>query len=261
MDHKDLSRGLRLKDKLIIYVLLSFPVLLVGIPFNCQSQVVLAVSAGVNCSDLPKRNSLPNGSEKISPVISPLLTLSAIVKSQRRGSLIVAMAYTRVGQKYSINRAGFDILNQQNYTITADEALRLNQVSFPIALEYALSLKTIEIGVILGVTPVYFVEGDYSYSYTLENDAASYYSIVKEYDPFSSATLAENASRFNSEFLLGVSFHLMRSWSLRMDYSMLLQEVSFREYPPPGAIWDDPSYEHSYGRGNIQFSVQYALWK
>ncbi len=250
-----------MKGRSAIYILAIAPALLFGATAYCQSRVTLAIGAGVNCSDLPNQRNLPNGHEKTSPAIAPLLFASIIVRGQGRSSLSVAAAYTHVGQTYSIYRSGFDIINQQSYFITVDEVIRLNQISFPLSMEYAVGLKRANIGITLGITAVYFVSGDYSYNYALDNDVTNYYSIVKNYDPFNSTALTENASRYNSEVLFGIRYHLTTHWSFKLDYSLLLREVYFRETPPPGAIWDDPSYEHSYQRGNIQLAVQYALHK
>ena len=225
-----------------------------------QSKFLIHPEVGINSSGLPKSEDYAGGKEKNRPIVSPLLGVWTTRYVTSHVFISFGIQYTRTGQKYSYKLEGYDVLNQKSYTVDKLENMVFKKLSFPFTVGYNFRLMEIAASVFIGYKAIYYTTGVYHYEYLLNEDGASL-NIEKRLNPFDQFNLEISAKNKNSEIVAGVGVHLSDALFATLNFSQGINRIYFKEKPPPNAIWDDPSYDHYYSRGDLAFALRYTLKK
>ena len=225
---------------------------------SSQSKLFIHPEVGINSSGLPKSDDYAGGKEKTQPIVSPLLGVWATRNVTNNVFISFGFQYTRTGQKYSYKLEGYDILNQKSYTVDMSENMTFKKFSIPFTTGYSFRLKKIATSIFIGYKAIYYTSGMYHYKYILNKDGANQ-DIEKRLNPFDQLNLEISAKNINSEIVAGVGIRISDALFATLSFSQGINRIYFKEKRPPNAIWDDPSYDHYYSRGDLAFTLRYTF--
>lgn len=213
---------------------------------------------GINSSGLPTKGTYSNGNENSIPKVSPVFGF--LVKRSNPGHIFMSLGvqYNQSGENNSFNKNGFDVLNNQSYSINVIEHLKFSKISVPILIGYDFKIRSLKSSIFLGYKQVYFIYGSYYYKHTLIQDINGF-EIVKKINPFSKTNLDVSAQQRTWQLYSGFDINFKGSFSLSITFSPSMEIIYFRERPPIGAIWDDPSFNHRYTRSDLSVMIMYSI--
>jgi hypothetical protein len=138
-----------------------FILLLMILPLTAYTQRAVSVDPliGVNSSGFRKSDDYAQGNELTKPLISPVIGLLASRKLGDKFSLSLGIFYNRLGKKYNYSRMGYDIINNQNYSLKRMEDMIFSAVSVPILIEYHFRLIGTSSHTYLGYKAIRFITG------------------------------------------------------------------------------------------------------
>jgi hypothetical protein len=243
-----------------VELILFTSALISGVGGYAQSRNPVEIELGVNSSGLPRRSDLAGGVEKTLPLVSPVFGLWINSPPDRKFGLSVGVQYYRTGQRYQFVSERYDQLNQATVSMSTREDMTFRQVCVPILATYSFPVGVFKMGLVVGVRVSNFTSGSYYFrqEITYDPDIGRDYFNEKGFDPFSD-DLQTPANRIYPQGCLGLWF----SWSSRWRTSLIFSQgpsVTYIEHKPAGSIWDDPSYKHSYSRGDFSLSMRYRVF-
>jgi hypothetical protein len=229
-----------------------------GVGGHAQIRNQVELELGVNSSGLPQ--GLAGGSSKYLPVVSPVLGLWLSSSSERRVGVSVGVQYYITGERYSFSNERHDPINQGTVSMSIQEDMTFRQISVPLMVSYNFSVAAVKLGIAMGCRVSNFTSGWYYFRQEITDNPAigrDYFS-ERGFDPFSE-DLETPAKRTHPQVCLGLTV----GWNARWKTSLFFSQgngITFTEHKPPGAIWDDPSYNHTYRRGEISLTMRYLLF-
>ena len=225
---------------------------------SCCAQVKLTykLEGGISSSTFPRKTS----KERIKSVYSPTAGFYITSEFSKRFVSDFGVQYYTQGFKEEYSSRVFDLINRTYLTVDELEQLTFNVITIPISFRYNFHIGNVKLNSFIGYSFVNLVSGSYYYMLQARHDIdlGKNLFIKKSINPFSK-DLEIPSQRNNAQLICGIGIQISKRVELCFKVSAGIKYVYFQEKRPPGAIWDDPSYDHRFLPNDLTVTVRYYL--
>ena len=225
-----------------------------------QNQMQYEIELGINSSSKPYKGKYGGGKEVGSPLLSPVLGISATRNYSKRIAFTLGLQFYSSGRVFKFKKERYDIINKTSYVVEIKEKVKLTQVAIPLHLKYNFILFSQQMYALAGYSFTQFLNGMHHYKYTVVNSTDIGRNIYSErlFNPFS-PSMATPAKRNSGLIAIGFGANVTDRIAVQLTYSTSIMLIEYTEITPPYAYWDDPSYIHIFQRNDFAMTLKYKL--